>query len=164
MAYVYHIVVIRVNETYWAHVWRLRFRYLRMGYHIITMSVRGEERSKDACGDFINHVKHNKKKNFSNSSQSKRCYSHDHKASSSKGQGKASMKKQDHVPKGLCRHCKQEGHYMRDCVEFLKWMNIHGKNKCKDLITSIDESLYLDYSSCTWWIDSGATIHVINSL
>jgi hypothetical protein len=41
---------------------------------------------------------------------------------------------------------------------------MRGKNKCKDLITSIDESLYLDYSSCTWWIDSGATIHVINSL
>jgi hypothetical protein len=32
------------------------------------------------------------------------------------------------------------------------------------LITSIDESLYLDYSSCTWWINSGATIHVVNSL
>jgi hypothetical protein len=28
------------------------------------------------------------------------------------------MKLQDHVPKGVCRHCKQEGHYMRDCVEF----------------------------------------------
>jgi hypothetical protein len=41
---------------------------------------------------------------------------------------------------------------------------MRGKNKCKDLITSIDESLYLDYSSCTWWIDSGATIHVVNSL
>jgi hypothetical protein len=53
---------------------------------------------------------------------------------------------------------------MRDCVEFLKWLNMHGKNKCKDLIASIDESLYLDYSSCTWWIDSGATIYVVNSL
>jgi hypothetical protein len=53
---------------------------------------------------------------------------------------------------------------MRDCVEFLKWLNIRGKNKCKDLITYIDEYLYLDYSSCTWWIDSCATIHVVNSL
>jgi hypothetical protein len=53
---------------------------------------------------------------------------------------------------------------MRDCVEFLKWLNISGKNKCKDLITSIDESLYLDYSICTLWIDSGVTIHVVNSL
>jgi hypothetical protein len=74
------------------------------------------------------------------------------------------MKKQDHVPKGVCRHCKQEGHYMRDCVEFLNWLNMCGKNKYNDLIISIDESLYLDYLSYTWWIDSGATIHVVNSL
>jgi hypothetical protein len=33
----------------------------------------------------INHVKHNKKKKFSNSPQSKRSYSHDNKSSSSKG-------------------------------------------------------------------------------
>jgi hypothetical protein len=32
MASIYHIVAIRVNETSWAHVWRLRFRYLRTGY------------------------------------------------------------------------------------------------------------------------------------
>jgi hypothetical protein len=32
MESVYHIVTIRVNETSWAHVWRLRFRYLRTGY------------------------------------------------------------------------------------------------------------------------------------
>jgi hypothetical protein len=53
---------------------------------------------------------------------------------------------------------------MRDCVEFLKWLNMRGKNKCNYLITSINESLYLDYSSCTWWIDSGVTIHIVNSL
>jgi hypothetical protein len=68
------------------------------------------------------------------------------------------------VPKDECRNCKQKRHYMRDCVEFLKWLNLCGKNKCKDLITSIDGSLYLDYSSYTWWIDSGVTIHVVNSL
>jgi hypothetical protein len=32
MAFVYRIVAIRMNETSWAHVWRLRFRYLGMGY------------------------------------------------------------------------------------------------------------------------------------
>jgi predicted metalloenzyme YecM len=32
MASVYHIVAIRVNETSWAHVWRLHFRYLGTGY------------------------------------------------------------------------------------------------------------------------------------
>jgi hypothetical protein len=32
MKSVYHIVTIRVNETSWAHVWRLRSRYLGTGY------------------------------------------------------------------------------------------------------------------------------------
>jgi hypothetical protein len=35
MESVYHIVAIRVNETSWAHVWRLRSRYLRTGYDIL---------------------------------------------------------------------------------------------------------------------------------
>jgi hypothetical protein len=32
MESVYHIVAIRVNETSWAHIWRLRSRYLETGY------------------------------------------------------------------------------------------------------------------------------------
>jgi hypothetical protein len=72
---------------------------------LVAICVHKEERIKDACGDSINHVKYNKK-NFSNSPQSKRSYFHDHKTSSSKGQDKAPMKEQDHVSKGVCRHCK----------------------------------------------------------
>ena len=34
----------------------------------------------------------------------------------------------------------------------------------EDFITFIDESLYLSYAKSTWWIDSGATVHVVNSL
>jgi hypothetical protein len=33
-----------------------------------------------------------------------------------------------------------------------------------DQVTFIDESFFLEFSTCTWWIDSGATIHVANSL
>ena len=50
---------------------------------------------------------------------------------------------------------------MSDCPQFLKWLNLNSKS---DEITSIDESLYLDFSTDTWWIDSGATVHVANSL
>jgi hypothetical protein len=32
MEFVYHFVTICVNETSWAHVWRLRSRYLETGY------------------------------------------------------------------------------------------------------------------------------------
>jgi hypothetical protein len=31
MKSVYHIVAIHVNETFWAHIWRLRSRYLGTG-------------------------------------------------------------------------------------------------------------------------------------
>jgi hypothetical protein len=33
-----------------------------------------------------------------------------------------------------------------------------------DQVTFIDESLFLEFSTSAWWIDSGATIHVVNSL
>jgi hypothetical protein len=119
---------------------------------LIAICVQEKERIKKLCGDSINHVKHNKKKNSLTLLNLRKSYSHDNKASSSNGHGKALMKEHDHVLKVVYRHCKKEGHYMRDCVEFFKWLNMHGKNNCKDLITYIDESLYLDYSSCTWWI------------
>jgi hypothetical protein len=42
MESVYHIITIHVNETSWAHVWRLRSLYLGMGYdsgfHLRTLS------------------------------------------------------------------------------------------------------------------------------
>jgi hypothetical protein len=42
----------------------------------------------------------------------------------------------------------------------LKHLNKQGE----DHVTFVDESLFLSYSKSTWWIDSGATIHVANSL
>jgi hypothetical protein len=33
-----------------------------------------------------------------------------------------------------------------------------------DQVTFIDESLFLEFSTSTWWIHSGMTIHVANSL
>ena len=36
--------------------------------------------------------------------------------------------------------------------------------KGDDIIIFIDEFLYLSYAKSTWWIDSGATIYVANSL
>jgi hypothetical protein len=36
--------------------------------------------------------------------------------------------------------------------------------KGEDIITFVDESLYLSYAKSTWWIDLGVTIHVTNSL
>jgi hypothetical protein len=37
MESVYHIVAIRVNETSWAHIWRLRSHFLGTGYDTIEL-------------------------------------------------------------------------------------------------------------------------------
>jgi hypothetical protein len=42
MESVYHIVAICVNETSWAHAWRLRSRYLGMGYDTLLVLATGE--------------------------------------------------------------------------------------------------------------------------
>jgi hypothetical protein len=40
----------------------------------------------------------------------------------------------------------------------------HQNKQSEDHVTFIDESLFLSFSKSTWWIDSGATIHIANSL
>jgi hypothetical protein len=59
-----------------------------------------------------------------------------------------------------CMYCKEKRHYKKNCPEFLKYVLKNGN----DQVTFIDESLFLEFSTSTWWIDSGVTIHVANSL
>jgi hypothetical protein len=65
-----------INYNFQSKSWRIE--------KLITMCVQEEERIKEARGDSINHMEHNSKKNFSDCPQSKKSYSHDNKASSSK--------------------------------------------------------------------------------
>jgi hypothetical protein len=57
-------------------------------------------------------------------------------------------------------YCKEKGHYKKNCPEFLKYLLKNGNNQ----VTFIDESLFLEFSTGTWWFDSGVAIHVANSL
>jgi hypothetical protein len=62
--------------------------------------------------------------------------------------------------KDQCKWCFKRGHYQKNCIQFLKHLN----KTCEDHVTLIDESLFLSYAKSTWWIDSGATIHIANSI
>jgi hypothetical protein len=64
------------------------------------------------------------------------------------------------VDKDQCMWCKKRGHYQKNCIEFLKHLNKQGE----DHVICVDEYLFLSYAKSTWCIDSGATIHVTNSL
>jgi hypothetical protein len=64
------------------------------------------------------------------------------------------------VDKDQCMCCKKRDYNQKNCIGFLKHLNKQGE----DHITFVDESLFLSYAKSTWWIDSGVTIHVANSL
>jgi hypothetical protein len=64
------------------------------------------------------------------------------------------------IDKDKCKWCKKKGHYKKNYMEFLKHMTREGE----DHVIFVDESLFLSYAKSTWLIDSGATIHIANSL
>jgi hypothetical protein len=128
---------------------------------MIAMCVQEEERIKGQSGDSVNYLSPTKKRNFQSFQSSKPQGKPQWNPPPPKPHGKA----QDHQPheevaKDTCKWCKEKGHYQKDCVAFLK----HLCKKGEDLITFVDESLFLSYAKSTWWIDSGATVHVANSL
>jgi hypothetical protein len=121
---------------------------------IIAMCVQEEDRMKASNGGSINYVKNNRKRNYQNNNQ----------GSPSKPYGKSPQ--QYHqltlpVDKDQCLYCKKTGHYKKDCPEWLK--SIMAK-KGIDTVSFVNESLYSQFSKSTWWIDSGATVYVANSL
>jgi hypothetical protein len=115
----------------------------------IPMCVQEEGRLKALNEGSINYVKDNKKKNFTQSNQS----------SPSKPHGKGSFQYQNQ--QYTCLHCKKTGHCKKDYPDWLK--SIMAK-KGNNIVSFVNESLYTKFLKSTWWIDSGATVHVANSL
>jgi hypothetical protein len=133
-----------------------------------------EERFRTENKDYVNLISQDLKKKFSHGQSSgksrgkssqfkngkrKKPYEkrpNDHsKKEAPKVEG-ASEKKKGHK----CLHCKDWGHIRRECTEFKAWLAKKGTN---DIISFIDKSFFTYYSLNTWWIDSGATVHVTNS-
>jgi hypothetical protein len=114
--------------------------------------VQEEERLKISHGDSVNYMKDNKRKNFNNKKDKPQRKPQWDNSSSSKSQGKTPQK--DHhqksnyvqVDKETYKWCKKTGHYQKDCLDFLK----HLMRKGEDIITFVDESLYLSYTKSTW--------------
>ncbi|RVW62445.1 Retrovirus-related Pol polyprotein from transposon TNT 1-94 [Vitis vinifera] len=84
-----------------------------------------------------------------------------------KGKSQASQKgKQQISPKSdikkdeKCFFCKKKGHVKKKCLKFQNWLEKKGNP------TSFVcyESNMVNVNTNTWWIDSGSTIHISNSL
>ncbi|GAV90193.1 UBN2_2 domain-containing protein [Cephalotus follicularis] len=59
-----------------------------------------------------------------------------------------------------CHFCRKVGHLRNDCTGFKDWL----PKKGNDFNFMIYESLLVDISSYTWWVDTGCTVHITNSL
>ena len=63
-----------------------------------------------------------------------------------------------------CFFCKKFRHLKRDCRRYKRWLDKQkGKGKHEN-VSVIYESNTVEVLSNSWWLDSGATVHVTNSL
>jgi hypothetical protein len=99
------------------------------------MCAQEEDRLKISNGGSINYVKDNKKRNYNQSNQS----------SPSKPHGKGHFQHQHQqrhfsVDKDTCLHCKKNGHYKKDCPDWIKSIM---EKKGNNIVSFVNESLYI---------------------
>ena len=68
--------------------------------------------------------------------------------------------KPDIKKESKCFFCKKKGHVKKDCLKFKNWM----EKKGNPFVFVCYESNMVNVNHNTWWIDSGSTIHVSNTL
>ncbi|KAK3037571.1 hypothetical protein RJ639_030754 [Escallonia herrerae] len=59
-----------------------------------------------------------------------------------------------------CHFCKDKGHMRKECHKFREWFEKKGNLS----ICVCYESYRIDAPLNTWWVDTGATVHITNSL
>ncbi|RLM78765.1 hypothetical protein C2845_PM12G29900 [Panicum miliaceum] len=122
---------------------------------LMSKCAQGGERLRSQNPDFANVVRHEGHKGGN-----KRA-SRPNKSKKGKKPYEAPQQNDPSAPKKLiCYHCDNKSHERKDCPKFKAWCERKGNN---DIISIVDESFYAYFPLSTWWIDSGATIHVINS-
>ena len=83
----------------------------------------------------------------------------DHNQAKNKGKGK--ILPQGGIKKAnRCFFCKKNGHMKKGCTKFQKWL----EKKGKPISFVCYESNVVDVIYNIWWIDSGSTIRVSNTL
>ena len=76
-------------------------------------------------------------------------------------QGKGKIPPQADIKKeARCFFCKRKGHMKKECTKFQQWLEKKGKPTSYVCY----ESNMVNVNINTWWIDSGSTIHIANSL
>ncbi|CAL9015427.1 unnamed protein product [Prunus brigantina] len=63
-----------------------------------------------------------------------------------------------------CFFCKKAGHMKKECRRYKRWLDKQKAKGNTDQILVCFESNLVDFSCDSWWLDSGASIHVTNSL
>ncbi|CAL8998293.1 unnamed protein product, partial [Prunus brigantina] len=68
-------------------------------------------------------------------------------------------------PEGLkCYLCKKFGHMKRNCDRYKHWLDKQKAKGKTDQVHVCFETNAIEISSNSWWLDSGASVHVANSL
>ena len=109
---------------------------------LMTMCVQEEGRLAMEEGEKVNLTTSGKKKKFQ-----------------AKDKGKIPAKG-DIQKSSKCFFCKKKGHLRKDCAKFKQWLDKKGTQ----LSFVCYESNMINVTQNTWWIDSGSSIHVTNSL
>lgn len=76
------------------------------------------------------------------------------------GPGESSQAHENNGFTVKCHFCGKKGHVKKDCNKRKAWFEKKGNN----LSLVCYESNLVEVPSNTWWIDSGATTHITNSL
>jgi hypothetical protein len=141
---------------------------------LIEKCSQDEERLRTENKDYVNLISQDLKRSFSHGQSSVKFGGKSSQFKKGKGKKPYDKRPNDQLKKEApkvdgasekkkghkCLHCKDWGHIRRECADFKAWLTKKGNN---DIIFFIDESFFTYYSINTWWINSGATMHVTNS-